>query len=47
MCSIGLGGFLCEFGFTLGVMIYDDWSCDCDGGSLSIPYKNIGEAGTG
>ena len=28
-------------------MIFSDKSCDRDGGSLVLPYKNIGEACTG
>ena len=34
-------------GFTLGVTLSSDESCDGDGRSLALPYNNIGEAGTG
>ena len=43
----GLGGFLCGLGIHLGVTLYYDDSCDSARGSLALPYKNIGEAGTG
>ena len=37
----GLGGLLCGGGFTLGVTLSADESCDGDGGSLAIPYKKL------
>ena len=33
-------------GFPLGVTLSADGSCDCEGGLLSIQFKNICEAGT-
>ena len=42
-----LEGLLCGLRFPLGVTIYDYESFDGGGGSLALPYKNIGEAGTG
>ena len=42
-----MGGLLCGVLFILGVTLYADESCNDDGGSLALPYKNIGEAGTG
>ena len=41
-----LGGLLHGVVLPSGVNIYDDISCDGDGGSL-FPLVNIGEAGTG
>ena len=48
-CRFGtvLEGLLCGLRFPLGVTIYDYESFDGGGGSLALPYKNIGEAGTG
>ena len=43
----GLGGLLSCREFHLGATLYADESCDGDGGSIFIPYKNVGEAGTG
>ena len=44
--STTLGGFLRGLVFTLGVTLSADESWDGDRGSLALPYKNIGEAGT-
>ena len=46
MFGTRLGGSLHGLGFTLGVTLSDYESCDGDEGSLALPYKNIGEAGT-
>ena len=47
MFSTILGEFLHEVVFPFGVMLSSDELCNDDGGSLVLPYKNIGEAGTG
>ena len=33
----GLGGLLCDVGLPLGITLYDDESCNGDGGSLAVP----------
>ena len=40
-------GFLRGLGFPLGVTLSSYELCGGDGGSLALPYKNIGEACTG
>ena len=42
-----LVGLLCAVVFHLGVTLSADDSCYDDGGPISLPLKNIGEAGTG
>ena len=46
--STGMYGtqLLCGIGINLGVTLYYDESWDSDGGSCTLPYKNIGEADT-
>ena len=46
MLGTRLGGFLRGGGFPLGAMISVYESCDGDGGSLALPYKNNVKAGT-
>ena len=42
----GLGGLSHGLAFPLCVKLSADESCDNDGGSLALLYRNIGEAGT-
>ena len=46
MYGTGLSGLSLGLGNILGFTNSDDESCDGDGGSLILPYENIGEAGT-
>ena len=46
MYSTILGGLLRVLGINSSATLSSDEQCDGDGGSLALPYKNIGEACT-
>ena len=46
MYSTGLGGLSRGLGIYLDVTISSGEPCDIGGGSLALPYENIGEEGT-